>query len=72
LTPPRPTTWRWCSTRRAGRDLTILLCEHDVPFVERLATRTYVLDSGHLIAEGPTHEVLTRPEVRRAYLGVAT
>jgi branched-chain amino acid transport system ATP-binding protein len=57
---------------RAARDLTILLCEHDVPFVERLATRTYVLDSGHLIAEGPTDEVLARPEVRRAYLGVAT
>jgi branched-chain amino acid transport system ATP-binding protein len=57
---------------RAARDLTILLCEHDVPFVEWLATRTYVLDSGHLIAEGPTDEVLARPEVRRAYLGVAT
>jgi branched-chain amino acid transport system ATP-binding protein len=55
---------------RTERDLAILLCEHDVPFVERLATRTYVLDSGRLIAEGPTAEALGRPVVRRAYLGV--
>jgi branched-chain amino acid transport system ATP-binding protein len=55
---------------RTERDLAILLCEHDVPFVERLATRTYVLDSGRLIAEGPTAEALGQPVVRRAYLGV--
>ena len=47
----------------------ILLCEHDVAFVERLASRTYVLDCGELIAEGPTAEVLSRPEVITAYLG---
>jgi len=29
-----------------------------------------VLDSGRLIAEGPTAEALGRPVVRRAYLGV--
>src|ERR687898_898395 len=55
---------------RTERDLAILLCEHDVPFVERLATRTYVLDSGRLIAEGPTAEALVQPAVRTAYLGV--
>src|SRR5918995_703648 len=55
---------------RTERDLTILLCEHDVPFVERLATRTYVLDSGRLIAEWPTAEALVQPAVRTAYLGV--
>jgi branched-chain amino acid transport system ATP-binding protein len=55
---------------RTGRDVAILLCEHDVPFVERLASRTYVLDSGHLIAEGPTAEALAQPVVRTAYLGV--
>jgi len=37
--------------------------------VERLATRTYVLETGRLIASGPTAEVLSRPEVRAAYLG---
>src|ERR687897_47246 len=55
---------------RTERDLAVLLCEHDVPFVERLANRTYVLDSGRIIAEGPTAEALGQPAVRTAYLGV--
>jgi ABC-type branched-subunit amino acid transport system ATPase component len=49
----------------------VLLCEHDVPFVERLASRTVVLDCGRVIAEGPTADVLARPEVRVAYLGAS-
>ena len=40
-----------------------------MPFVERLATRTVVLDCARLIAEGPTAEVLADPHVRAAYLG---
>ncbi|MGH9111282.1 MAG: ABC transporter ATP-binding protein [Acidimicrobiales bacterium] len=47
----------------------ILLVEHDVPLVRRLATRLYVLDLGRLVADGPTDEVLSHPEVRAAYLG---
>jgi ABC-type branched-subunit amino acid transport system ATPase component len=53
----------------AERGLAILLCEHDVGFVERLASRAYVLDLGRLIAEGPTAAVLKDPAVRAAYLG---
>jgi branched-chain amino acid transport system ATP-binding protein len=54
---------------QAERDVAIVLCEHDVAFVERLASRTYVLDAGRLIAEGPTQEVLLSAAVRTAYLG---
>jgi branched-chain amino acid transport system ATP-binding protein len=57
------------TTVQAERGTAILLVEHDVPMVERLAQRCYVIDVGRMIAQGPTREVLTRPEVRAAYLG---
>ena len=47
----------------------VLLVEHDVSLVADFTERSYVLDSGALIAEGPTAEVLADPAVRRAYLG---
>jgi branched-chain amino acid transport system ATP-binding protein len=47
----------------------ILLVEHDVELVTSFATRSYVLDFGRVITEGPTAEVLDSPEVRAAYLG---
>jgi branched-chain amino acid transport system ATP-binding protein len=53
----------------AQRGIAILLCEHDVAFVQRLASRAYVLDCGELIAEGPMNAVLEDPAVRTAYLG---
>jgi len=56
-------------TVRREREVAVVLCEHDVSFVSRLATRTAVLDCGRCIAQGPTTEVLEQPEVRLAYLG---
>ena len=51
------------------RGYAVLLVEHDVALVADFTERTYVLDSGSLIAEGPTADVLADPAVRRAYLG---
>jgi branched-chain amino acid transport system ATP-binding protein len=48
----------------------IMLVEHDVPMVESLVDRVYVLDAGQMIAFGSTSTVLASSEVRRAYLGV--
>ncbi len=50
----------------------ILMVEHDIMTVQRLATRLYVLDYGTLIAAGPTAEVMADSRVRAAYLGVGS
>jgi len=47
----------------------VLLVEHDVELVAAFTDRTYVLDSGQLIANGPTEQMMADAQVRRAYLG---
>ncbi|MEM7141389.1 MAG: ABC transporter ATP-binding protein [Actinomycetota bacterium] len=54
---------------QAEHGFAILLVEHDVELVASFTERTYVLDFGCLIAEGPTAETLASAEVRKAYLG---
>ena len=54
---------------QAEQGFAILLVEHDVELVSTFTTRSYVLDFGRMIAEGPSLEVLRSPEVRAAYLG---
>jgi branched-chain amino acid transport system ATP-binding protein len=53
---------------RAG-GLTMLLIEHDVGFVTRLADRMTVLDLGTVIADGTPEEVTADDQVIAAYLG---
>jgi branched-chain amino acid transport system ATP-binding protein len=54
---------------RLARQVTILLVEHDMDAVFRLADRISVLVNGRLIATGTAEAVRADPEVRRAYLG---
>lgn len=49
--------------------LTMLLIEHDVSFVTRLADRVTVLELGAVIAEGSPAEIVRDPRVVKAYLG---
>ena len=48
---------------------TVLLIEHNIPLVLAVCDELYVLDAGRLLASGDPSEVVTRPEVIRAYLG---
>ena len=49
--------------------MTVLLIEHDMKLVSGICERLTVLNFGHMLAEGPTSEVLSNPEVIKAYLG---
>lgn len=51
--------------------LTLLLVEHNLGEVLRVASRLLVLDAGLLLADGSPADVMARPEVRMAYLGAA-
>lgn len=47
----------------------ILLVDQNARLAFGLCERAYVLETGRVAVEGPTVELQTRPEVRRAYLG---
>ena len=52
-----------------ARHVTILLVEHDMDAVFRLADRISVLVNGELVCTGTPEEVKNDAGVRRAYLG---
>ena len=52
--------------------LTILLVEHNLAEITRIASRLAVLHNGATLAEGLPSDVMSRMAVRNAYLGVDT
>jgi len=55
------------ATAEAG--VAVLLVEHDVAFVGRIADRVVALERGRVIAEGTPAEVRSHPDVLRSYFG---
>lgn len=50
--------------------VTVALIEHNIGFVSRIADYTYLLNAGSVHDEGPTAEVLTRPETIEICIGL--
>jgi len=50
--------------------MSVLLVEQNVAMAMQVSTRAYVLEEGRIVAEGEPDELLARPEIQRAYLGL--
>jgi branched-chain amino acid transport system ATP-binding protein len=56
---------------RSRLQCAILIIEHDIPLISRLADRLIALDLGEVAAEGRPDDVLSNPRVVASYLGTA-
>ncbi len=52
------------------RGVTILLVEQNVQHAVSVANRAYILETGRVIKEGKSEELLNDPQVKNAYLGL--
>jgi branched-chain amino acid transport system ATP-binding protein len=57
--------------KRVSADRTVLMVEHNMNVVSRIADRITVLQRGAVLAEGPYGEVSRDPRVIEAYMGTA-
>ncbi|WP_454620697.1 ABC transporter ATP-binding protein [Bradyrhizobium cenepequi] len=57
-------------TINRDRGISILLVEQDVGLALEIAARGYVLDTGRIIIDGSSSELLVRDDIRAAYLGL--
>ena len=53
-----------------AQGVSVLLVEQNVEVALSLSDRAYVLEEGRIVAEGEPDDLLARPEIQRAYLGV--
>jgi neutral amino acid transport system ATP-binding protein len=51
-----------------GNEKIVIFIEHDIAAVRQIADLVVVMDEGRIIAQGPPHDVLERPEIMEVYL----
>jgi len=49
----------------------VLLVEQNVAMAIELAKHAYLIEEGRIVADGPPETLFARPELRRAFLGIA-
>jgi branched-chain amino acid transport system ATP-binding protein len=54
--------------RAAG--VSVLMVEQHLEMTLELADSAYILELGHIVASGPSADLLNQPRVREAYLGL--
>jgi len=54
----------------AAAGQTIMLVEQNLAATLALAQRTYIINNGHIVHEGPAHEIRAQPDILQRYLGV--
>lgn len=55
--------------KEINQDLSLIIIEHDMNVIKKIAERVYVFNYGKKIAEGPYSVISNQPEVIEAYLG---
>jgi branched-chain amino acid transport system ATP-binding protein len=53
-----------------AKGTSVLLVEQNVSMAMDIAHRAYVMEEGRIVAQGLAQDLMERPEIRRAYLGV--
>lgn len=56
--------------KEADTGLPVLLVEQNIKQVLQFSDRTYVLENGKMVLEGPSSELEGHPTIRKAYLGL--
>jgi len=56
----------------ASTEIAIVLVEQNIRMALELADRGYIIESGHLVAEGQAGDLLSREDIKDTYFGIAS